>query len=141
VPRLFRTDQAVIHVTVSGVTIDDLSWDVLDGGDNTAQSVNYNPGGMAPSVAMGGIPKRSPVKVSRVWSDTLISAYKALDNGTGHLAVTVSYTNLDANGNGVVGSTITYTGILDAVARPGYDSGTASEAKLELTVDCNGAIT
>lgn len=139
-PRFFRTDQAAIHVTVAGVTIDDNVWDTMEGGDRSSDGVNYLPGGMAPSVELGGLPKRSDLTISRIWSDTMIAAYKALDNGCGKAAVTASYTNLDANGTMVPNSTITYTGILKSVTRPNYDSNSSGEAKLTIVVGLNGQL-
>lgn len=139
-PQYFRTDQARIQVNVTGVPLDNVSWDVMQGGDNVAPSTNYPPGGMQPSVELGGIPKRNPLTVERIWSDTLISAYKALDAGAGKLPVTASYTVLDHNGTPVAGSTITYTGVLLEAARPDYDSSSSGEAKLKLTIGLNGPI-
>lgn len=132
---------AAIHVTVEGVTIDNLSWDTMEGGDNSSDGTNYLPGGMAPSVELGGLPKRSDLTISRIWSDVLIGAFKALDNGCGKARVAASYTVLDANGNVVPDATITYTGILKGVARPNYESNSSAEAKLTLTVGLNGSIT
>jgi hypothetical protein len=140
-PQYFRTDQARIQVSIAGVSLDNVSWDKMEGGDNVAPSTNYPPGGMQPSVELGGVPKRNPVTVERIWSDTLIAAYKAMDNGAGKLPVTASYTVLDRNGNPVPGSTISYTGVLLETARPNYDSSSSSEAMLKITVGLNGPIT
>lgn len=136
----YRTDQSRIQVSVAGITLDSVSWDKLDGGDNVAPSTQHLPGGMQPPVELGGVPKRNPLTIERAWSDTLIAAYKALDNGAGKLPVTASYTVLDANGNPVPGATITYTGVLLETARPGYDSSSNSEAMLKLTVGLNGPV-
>jgi hypothetical protein len=128
-------------VAVTGVTLDTISWDKLEGGDPTAETSNYLPGGMEPSIELGGLPKRSDLVVHRIWSDTLVAVYKQLDNGVGRLPGAVTYTVLDANRNPLPGSTISYTGILKAVARPGYDSSTSTEALLSLTFGLNGSIT
>ena len=136
-PTLFRTDQAHIHVAVAGVTIDSVSWDKFEGGNLTVESQMYNPGGMVPAVAMGGKRSRSPATISRVWSDALYAAYVALDNAAGIAAVTCSYQLLAADRQTPVGTTITYTGILGNVTRPGYDSMTSTPAMLAITVDLN----
>ena len=132
--NFYRSDQAAPHCTVAGVQIDNLLWDSMEGGDATAETVQYPPGGMAPTVDLGGIAKRSDLVITREWSDTLIGIYKQLDAGTGKARVTASYSNLDANGVIVPGSTITYTGTLKGVMRPNYQAGTAELAKLQLTI-------
>jgi len=139
-PTYYRTDMARIQVSVQGITLDNVSWDVMQGGDNVAPSTNYPPGGMQPSVELGGVPKRNQMTVERIWSDTLIAAYKAMDAGAGRLPTTISYTVLDGHGNPVPGSTISYTGILLEAARPDYDSSSSAEAKLKITVGLNGPI-
>jgi len=140
-PTYYRSDQGRIQVSVTGVPLDNVSWDVMQGGDNVAPSTNYLPGGMQPPVELGGMPRRNPMTVERLWSDALIQVYKQLDSGAGRLATTASYTVLDASGNPVPGSTITYTGVLLEAARPDYDSSSNSEAKLRLTIGLNGPIT
>jgi len=139
-PTYYRSDQARIQVRVTGIALDNVSWDVMQGGDNVAPSTNYPPGGMQPSVELGGTPRRNPLTVERIWSDTLVAAYKALDSGAGRLAATATYTVLDANGNPVPNSSITYTGVLLETARPDYDSTSSNEAKLRLTIGLNGPI-
>jgi hypothetical protein len=137
---LYRSDQSRIQVQVAGVQMDSVSWDVMDGGDITAESVNYLPGGMAPAVELGGIPKRGDLTVARIWSDAMIAVYKALDDVSGRAACTVTYVVLDANGNTVPNATFTYTGVLKSVNRPNYDSSTSSEAKIQLVIGCNRSI-
>jgi hypothetical protein len=140
-PTYFRTDQARIQVAVVGVTLDSVSWDKMEGGDNEAPSTPKLLGGMANQIEMGGLPKRSVLTVERTWSDTLIAVYKALDNGSGQLRATASYTVLDASGNPVSGSTISYTGVLLKTERPNYDSESNAPAMLKLTLGLNGPIT
>lgn len=137
---LYRSDQGHISVQVAGVTIDSLSWDSFEGGDLTVESQNYNPGGMVPAVSMGGKRSRSQATIKRVWSDTLIGAYVALDNAAGIAAVTCSYQALAADRKTPVGSPITYTGTLGNVTRPNYDSMTSTPAQLQIIVDLNEAI-
>lgn len=138
-PVFYRSDQASIAVTVAGLTIDNVSWDVLEGGDNTVEGLSILLGGMAPQRALGGIPKRSPVTVKRTWSDTLINVYKELDALSGQAAVTVSYTVLSANKTAAF-APITYTGILGTTTRPNYAAATSEQAFLQIMVDTDGEI-
>jgi len=136
----YRSDQAAVHVTVDGVTLDTKPWDSFAGGDITANTVNYLPGGMQPAIDLGGVPQRSDITVEREWSDALIGVYKQLDQLCGRAAGRIPVTTLDANGVPVAGSTSTYTGTLKGVARPGYDSSTSGLAKMQLVFACNGSL-
>lgn len=137
--KYYRSDQAQISVTVEGVAIDNVSWDSMEGGENEVEGLDILPGGMAPQIALGGIPKRKPVTIQRVWSDTLIGVYKALDAVAGNAAVTASYTVLGTNKKPAF-SPITYTGVLGTVTRPNYKAGTSEEAFLQLMVHLNGEV-
>ena len=138
-PVFYRSDQAAIHVTVAGVPLDNVVWDTMEGGDNVAEDVAYLPGGMAPQINLGGLPKRGDITVTRIWSDALVRVYKQLDQASGQAGVTVTYTVLDASGQST-GSSVTYTGVLKSVTRPNYDSNTSSEAKLQLVIGANQVI-
>lgn len=138
-PVFFRSDQAAIHVSVAGVPLDNVVWDTFEGGDNAAEDVSYLPGGMAPQINLGGLPKRSDIKVTRIWSDALVRAYKQLDQAVGRSTATVTYTVLDAAGAST-GEQVTYTGVLKMVTRPNYESNTSKEAMLELTIGANEVI-
>lgn len=140
-PVLYRSDQAAVHLQVDGVALDNVVWDTMEGGDASSDGVNYLPGGMVPSVELGGIPKRSDLTLTRVWSDALWQVFKALDNACGRAGAKASYTQLDRSGQVVPGSTITYTGIVKSVARPNYDSNTSGEAKIQVVIGLNGSIT
>lgn len=136
----FRSDQAVIHVTVAGVNLDSESWDVMEAGDIKADSLAVFPGGMAPQVELGGLPKRGELTVSRLWSDILIAQFKALDAVAGFAAVTASYAVLKPNRETTSNPPITYRGVLLSVERPNYKSSTAEEALLKLTVGLHGQL-
>lgn len=135
----FRSDQSSIGVTVEGVTIDNASWDVLEGGENTVDEVTLLPGGMAPQVAKGGIPKRSTATVKRLWSEPLILKYKELDAVAGNAAVTITYTVLNTNKTPAY-APITYTGVLGTVTRPNYDATKSEAAYLQIMVALNGEL-
>lgn len=137
----FRSDQASIGVTVSGIILDNLSWDVLEGGEQSVDGVTVLPGGMAPQVPLGGIPKRATATVKRLWAESLVVQYKALDEVAGNAAVTVTYQVLGTNKAPARGiAPITYTGVLANVMRPNYDAMKSEAAYLEITVDLAGAL-
>jgi len=135
----YRSDQTAIGVTVQGVTIDNVSWDVLEGGENTVDDIMLLPGGMAPQIAKGGIPKRSPVTVKRLWSEALILKYKELDAVAGNAEVTVTYTVLTPQKTPAF-SPISYTGVLGTVSRPNYDATKSEPAYLTIMVGLNGEV-
>jgi hypothetical protein len=135
--RYYRSDEASIHVGIAGVTIDDESWDMLDGFDLAAENKEIFPGG-GPQVSLGGIPKRSTGTVERDWSDTLFTVFKTLENSINNL-VTVSYVINEAPGK-PQGTVFTYTGPLLSATRPGYKSGETGDAMLKLLVGANGGM-
>ena len=140
--KFYRSDQARIDVRVSGITIDTESWDVLEGGDRTAEDLTIFPGGMKPQVPLGGIAKRAPVKVQRAWSSVLIPAFKALDEAAGSTEAEATYTVLEANGSKaeIAGNPITYKGVLLKVERPNYKAGTSEVPFLTVDLGLNGTI-
>ena len=134
-----RSDQALINVEVVGVGLDKEPWSSMEGGDNTPETAQAFPGGMKPLVALGGFPKPTPLTVMRPWSESLIKPYKELWSKAGQAEVKASYRMLNANKE-PIGETVSYTGVLGTVTRPGYKAGTSEEAKLSLTVDLHGEI-
>jgi hypothetical protein len=137
----FRSNQGFIVVTVAGVTLDSASWDSAEGGEATVASLYVLPGGMVPGVELGDIPKRSPMTVKRLWSDTLFGQFLALDAAAGSAAATVGYQLMAADRKTRVGNPITYSGVLGTVTRPGYDSETNVAAYLQIVVNLNEQIT
>jgi hypothetical protein len=135
----YRSDQFNLQVAVSGVTLDTTSWDSVTGGDLSVSSENFNPGGQQPAIALGGKRSRSDMTVKRIWSDTLIGAYLALDSAAGSAPVTISVQTLGA-GKAPVGAPLVYTGILGNVTVPPRDSTSSSPISLELTVSMNEAM-
>lgn len=138
-PIYIRSDMGRIQVQVAGVPLDTVSWDMADGGNIVAETSNYAPGGMEPAIELGGHAKRSDMTVERIWSDVLLGVFKALDNVCGEATASIGYTALN-RGVALPNSTITYTGVLKAVDRPGYNSASSAEAKLVLTFGLNRAI-
>lgn len=135
----FRSDQASIGVTVEGVSLGNESWDVLEGADNAVDVITLLPGGMAPQVAKGGIPKRSNGTVKRLWSESLILQYKALDAVAGNANITVTYTVLNTNKTPAF-APITYTGVIGTVSRPNYDATKSEAAYLTVEFGLNGEV-
>jgi len=132
---------ASIGVEVTGVALDHLSWDSMEGGDNTGEDKPVFPGGMSPQAQLTQIPKRSPLTVTRLWSPALVAEYKALDALACQAAATATYTLLEPNGK-PTGFVATYTGILLSVERPNYKSGPGGEESfLTLMIGLNGPIT
>jgi hypothetical protein len=140
ISTIYRSDQALITVTITpSIGLDLGSWDVFEGGDNTVDDLTVLPGGMAPQVALGGIPKRSPVTVKRLWSSALIPIFKALDAQAGQAAVTVGYTVLSTSKEPAYPA-VSYTGILGTVTRPNYDAMKSEAAYLQISVALNGEL-
>lgn len=140
-PLYFRSDTARIQVTVAGITMPADSWSKMDGGDNVAETSQLLPGGMAPAVALGGLAKRSDLTAERPWSDALVAIYKQLDQAAGSAEVSATYTVLGGDKKPIAGSSVTYTGILKSVARPGYDASQSQDAMLQIAVELNEDIT
>ncbi len=138
-PTYYRSDQAAIHVEISGVVLDQESWSMMEGGDPVSEEAVIFPGGMQPQIALGGLPKWSPVTVEREWSEALGGDYKALANSVGSALVTVSYIQLGVNKQ-ETGQKYTYRGVLTSAERPKYKSTESTDAYLKITVGINGQV-
>ena len=140
----YRSDQFSIGLTVEGLPenklTDTVPWDSAEGGDQTVEGQTYLPGGMKPLVSLGGIPKRSPLTLKRIWSTELLEIFKALDKGAGQCPCKVSITTMNAKREAIAGTEITYSGTLGTVTRPNYGSENAEKAFLQVMVDCDGEI-
>lgn len=135
----YRSDQALIHVSVAGVGLDAEPWDLFEGGEKKTAGLKVWPGGMKDQEELGGTPEREPIKVARKWDDILINAFKALDDAASNTPAEVSVTTLNAQ-KLPTGPTTTYSGVLLDVKRPTYKSGPAEESVLELTIGPHGGI-
>jgi hypothetical protein len=135
----YRSDMFNLQVQVSGVVLDTISWDSCDGGEISVESQNVNLGGMAPAIALGGKRSRSDMTVKRIWNDTLIGAYIALDAAAGSAPVTISVQTLSA-AKQPVGAPLVYTGILGPVTRPAFEATTSSPIYLQMVVSLNETI-
>jgi|ERR1700683_619735 len=138
--RIYRSDQVSIHVSIAGLSLDAESWDMVEGGDIAAEEVIVFPGAMQEQIALGGISKRSPITVERLWSEAMVTAYKAMERSVViAAAVTASYTLLGPE-QASTGNVFTYTGVAAGVMRPNYKSGASEEVRLQLKISPNGPI-
>lgn len=135
---IYTANQWKISVSVTGVTIDNKTWDSFEDGNHTMDTQNYNPGGMAGAVATAGVSKRDQGTVARAWDDTLIGAWVNLEGALGN-PVTLQLTPLKTSST-TAGSSVTYTGILRQVTRPNYDSTSSTINKLSMVVELNEQI-
>ena len=141
----YRSDQFSIGLTVEGLPegklTDNVPWDSCEGGDQTVEGQTYLPGGMKPQRALGGIPKRSPLTLKRIWSTQTIEIFKALDQAAGQAPCKVTVTTLNAKREAVPGAAvIAYTGVLGTVTRPNYGSETPEKAFLQVVVEADGEL-
>ena len=137
-PTYYRSDQAEIHVEITGIALDHESWDMMEGGDPVAEETVVFPGGQVPQVALGGLPKWSMVTVERAWSEALAGVYKQIANSAGSAPMTVSY--IQRSGGKPTGVVDTYTGVLTSAERPKYKASESTDAFLKLTMGCNGSV-
>lgn len=132
---LYTSANSKIMVKVSGVTIDNQTWDKFSGAGHTSETSVYNPGGMVSSVAVQGVTKRSPATLERAWDDTLIGSYLDLDRALNQpVSITVTpLKNRTTSGP----AKRTFTGILKEVTPPGSDSTSSTIEMLSITVELN----
>jgi hypothetical protein len=137
-PTYYRSNQAEVHVELTGIGLDKESWDMMEGGDPVAEETVVFPGGEAPQVALGGLAKWSPITVERAWSEALAGLYKQIANSVGSTPMTVSYIQrFNGKPTGVVD---TYTGVLTSAERPKYKATESVDAFLKLTMGVNGSV-
>jgi hypothetical protein len=138
---IYTSNQWRIQVSVDGLGLDTVSWDKASGGDIVADNQTYAPGGMQPSITTGGLRKRNPITVERVWSDSLISKFIALDNAAGITAGTISLTPIKSDRRTNASSPVVYTGVLQTVTRPNADSSASNLENLVLIFTLNETVT
>lgn len=131
-----RSDSFRIHVGVTGVNPASIkSWQTMSGGDLTAEDTKTRPGGAEPQTSLGGPTTRSDVTVSRLHG-TYIHPYIVKWEQNINSAMWVSYTPVDANGNGN-GQTITLHGILKGVTQNEMDADNQGKKTISLVMSCN----
>jgi hypothetical protein len=128
------TRQDTYRVTVS---VDGKSWDVWDkmsGGEVDSAEYKYKPGGMAPTVSLGGTKTTGNITVSRLYR--LVRDHdhlQTLFNNVGRGGVVVKKQPLDIDGH-AYGKPIVYTGILKTVTPPAVDSESTDPGMLEIVI-------
>jgi hypothetical protein len=138
-PTVYTKNQWRIQVTLPNgeLVLDTTSWDKATGGDIVAANDKYNPGGMGPQIAVGGLRTRDDMTVERAWSDALIQVFVPLDNLAGSARIHVGLTPLKADRKTANGNTITYPGVLQKVTRPDVDSGDSKVDTLKIVISCD----
>lgn len=135
---VFTSNQGRVSVSIPGVTIDNVSWDKFDGGGRSADTQNYPPGGMQPSIATGGVTKRGQTTIERAWDDTLIGAYMALDAAVnGPIACSLTPLRNASTPVPEKPGGFNYTGVLREVTRPPFDSTSSAIGKLVIVAELN----
>ena len=120
------------------------TWDKKDGGQGDSEETTYKPGGMQPSISLGGTQTVENITVSRLYR--LVRDHQELIGrlyaGRGKAQMTVSQQPLDIEG-AVFGRPIVWRGILKRVTPPTVDSESSDAAmiELEMTVDGDGPTT
>src|SRR5262245_50188285 len=120
-----RQDQYAITVNVDGRDFGVTSWDKLSGGESDSEETKYKPGGMGPSVSLGGSVEVGNVTVSVLYYLDKFSgggdAIHWLIGRVGKGSVTVNRQPLDIDGN-AYGKALVYAGTLKTVTPPEIDS-------------------
>lgn len=139
-PQL-RSDQTLIHVTITGSFLDKSAWASMDGGDMTATDTKTRPGGMGDEKNLGGPRSRTDCIVERQYTNDLIHPIIAnLESLCGTGAGKISWTTLDGDGN-PNGPTESITGVLKEVKKPKWDANASGTAFLTLTFGCDATPT
>lgn len=136
---VFASNQWKITLEVDGVQLFGISWDKASGGEITADNQTYNPGGMAPQSVVGGMRKRGPITLEKVWSDILIKNFVRLDEAAGKATATVKLTPLNSD-RSTATTPIVYTGVVESVTRPQSDSMSSTLETATVVVTLNESI-
>src|SRR5215471_19371206 len=135
-----RNDRFRCTVSVEGIGPLPGAFDTCTGGDSDSSETKYRPGGMAPSVSLGGSAETTNLVVSRNYAlgrdDVLMPKLRA---AVGRRAASVTLVPLDADRN-AFGSGETFRGILQRVQGPQYDSNNQDAAMMELEINPAGTV-
>jgi hypothetical protein len=116
------------------------TFDTLSGGEIDSDEQKYRPGGMQPSISLGGAAEMGNVTVSRNYElDRDHAIVKQLYAAAGRAAMTVSKQPLDSDGN-IFGAPLVYQGKLKRVQAPEHDSNSSDPAMLELEMAPGAAL-
>ena len=136
-----RADQAAIHASVEGSTLDKNVWTSMEGGDMTATDTKTRPGGGGAEISLGGPRSRSNCTITRQYSnDVLHALVPQLERLCGEAAMHVGWTPLDADNN-PNGSTHTISGKLIELMTTKRDANGTEAIFLSLVMSCNATPT
>jgi len=143
-----RADTWLINVQIEnpnlsvarGTMVDWGTWDKCTGGGVDSDESLYYPGGMQPSITLGGHQTTAALVVSRLYKigRDHNNVQKLLD-AVGKSQMIVSKTPLTQEGQVLAGTKpLTYTGILKRCTPPEVDSETTTAALIELEMTVSG---
>jgi len=113
-------------------------FDKMTGGGLDSDEYKFKPGGMAPTVSLGGSKTTDNVVVSRLYRLGRDHDFvQTLFSGVGKAKMIVTKQPLDVDGN-VYGKPIVYNGTLKRVTPPEHDSESSAAALLELEMTPEG---
>lgn len=134
-----RKDQWNTTVKVDGRNMG--TFDVKTGGETDTDELTYKPGGMAPTISLGGMVTVAGVVVSRLYQlgrDHQTIHWLLSRVGVGQCVV--NQQALDPDGN-AYGTGLTVKGVLKRVTLPEVDSNSTDAAVIELEITPSGAVT
>lgn len=136
-----RSDQAILHVTVAGSSLDKEPWTSMEGGDIAVTPVKTRGGGVGDETNIGGPRTRSDCTVARQYTNDILHPLKVqLEGLAGSAAMKVSWTPVDADGN-PNGDTHTIQGKLDDVTTTKRDRNAPEAMFLTLVMGCDATPT
>lgn len=134
-----RKDQYDVKLIVDGVNLG--TFDTLTGGEVDSDELKYKPGGMAPSISLGGSTSIGALVLGRNYRlqrDHLRVHW--LLARVGKATAVIVKQPLDADGN-AFGKALNYRGTLKRVLAPEVDSTSTDAAILEVEVTPEGSVT
>lgn len=134
---MLREDTYNVRVSVDGTDLG--TWDKMEGGELDSEELTYSPGGLGPTVALGGRRKVENVTVSKIYDPFIHNYFHWLAERTGKGEMIVTRQPLDAEGvaNGRI---VVWAGKLKNVKAPDIDSEGNDAAIIELEMSCKGSI-
>lgn len=137
-----RSDTYLLNVQVehprTGAMINYTIWDKMTGGELTASTTSYRPGGMGPPISLGGQKTAANITVSRLYRLARDhDKVQDLLDGVGRSKMIVTRQPLDIEGN-AYGKPIVWRGVLDGVKVPDVDSESSTAGIIELTMVVEG---
>jgi hypothetical protein len=133
-----RLNQYDTQVTVDGTLLG--TFDTMTGGEVDSDEIIYKPGGMAPSVSLGGSVNVGDITVGVLYDlDRIHGVVHWLIGRVGKGTMVVKKQPLDVDGN-AYGRPLVYTGKLKTVTPPDPDSEASDAAKLELVMTPAGTV-